>query len=472
MAALIPVVLCGGAGTRLWPVSRELHPKPFMRLPDGKTLLQQTFDRAAGLPQVGRIMTVTNREFFFRTREEYESTRANAVAASYLLEPQGRNTAAAVALATLRVEQLEGPDAVMLVMPADHVITNADAFAKAVGQAIVLALAGRICTFGIRPTQPETGYGYIEHSDQDVVAFVEKPDRITAQRYMGSGRHLWNAGMFCFRAGTMLQELEQLCPEILEGCRAALVTARHAELPRGEQLEFAGEKFASIRSDSIDFAVMERTALAAVIPCDNIGWSDIGSWSALSELSLADSSGNRVDGETVVHDSRNCFVHSERVVAIVGVEDLVIVDTPDALLVAHRDRAQDVKHVFSQLKAKDHESHKLHRTVHRPWGTYSVLEEARSFKIKRIEVRPGAALSLQMHHHRSEHWIVVSGIAEVLNGEELITLKSNESTYIPAGHKHRLRNPGRIDLVMIEVQSGEYLGEDDILRFEDNYGRA
>jgi mannose-1-phosphate guanylyltransferase/mannose-6-phosphate isomerase len=471
MPHLLPVILCGGAGSRLWPVSREMHPKPFMKLADGQSLLQKTFLRAAGLHGVQEVMTVTNRELVFSTADHFAGVSPCGIRKTFLLEPMGRNTAAAVAAAAIQAQRDHGDDVLLLVLPADHLITDLDAFAKAVGRAMDLASRGYIATFGIRPTHPETGYGYIEYEGHAVKRFVEKPDLATAAGYVTSGKFLWNSGMFCFRAGAMLGQMAVLCPDILAAARACFDTARVVDGADVHQVEFAPQDFAAIPEDSIDYAVMERTGMAAIVPCD-IGWSDIGSWAAISDLSPADNRGNRVQGTAILHDSDNCYVQSDRFVGTVGVQDLMVIDTPDALLIAKRSRAQDVKQVFSQLKSAGHDAHRMHRTVHRPWGTYSVLEEGSQFKIKRIEVKPGASLSLQVHEHRSEHWVVVQGSADVVNGEQRITLQSNQSTYIPAGHKHRLANPGDHTLVMIEVQSGNYLGEDDIVRFEDQYGRA
>lgn len=469
--SLTPVILCGGAGSRLWPVSRETHPKPFIRLADGQSLLQKAFLRATQLPKVSDVLTVTNREFFFKTADEFREVGAANRSVTFILEPCARNTAAAVAAAALHVAETN-PQDILLILPADHLIADQAAFAAAVAQATELAREGLLVTFGIRPTAPETGYGYIEAEGHRVKRFVEKPDRETAQQYLQSGRFYWNSGMFCFSAQTMLDEMQAHCPAILDQVRAAL---NHGRVVKGDhilQCELDRDAFAKVPEDSIDYAVMEKTARAAVVPCD-IGWSDIGSWAALGELAEADAQGNRIEGEALLKDVENCFIRSEdRLVGAVGVKDLIIVDTPDALLVAHKDRAQDVKQIYGELKSLNHEAHRFHRTVHRPWGSYTVLEEGNRYKIKRIVVKPGASLSLQMHHHRSEHWIVVSGMAKVVNGEREILVAANESTYIPAGHRHRVSNPGKVDLVMIEVQSGEYLGEDDIVRFEDVYGRA
>ena len=472
---LIPTILCGGAGSRLWPVSRELHPKPFIRLADGQSLLQKAWIRGAILPDVTEVLTVTNRELFFKTEDEYREVANSAPAGlpnSYILEPFGRNTAPAIAAAAIQIAATHGEDTLMLVLAADHLIANQKAFAQAVAQATQLAQQGKLVTFGIQPEAPETGYGYIEADGNKVIRFVEKPNLEKAREYITSGRYLWNSGMFCFSAGAMLREMELHCPKILAATRECLTQSRKSMGNGFIQVDLTPETFDRVPDDSIDYAVMEKSKNVAVVPCD-IGWSDIGSWSALGDLTVADAEGNRIEGETMLHDVSNCYIQShERIVGAVGINNLIIIDTPDAILVADRNRAQDVKFLYSSLKAKGHEAHKLHRTVHRPWGTYTVLEDSTRFKIKRIEVKPGGKLSLQMHHHRSEHWVVVSGMAKVTNGENEILVNTNESTYIPAGHKHRLENEGVVPLVMIEVQSGEYLGEDDIVRFDDQYGRV
>lgn len=477
VAPLIPCIVSGGSGTRLWPVSRESMPKPFMRLADDQSLLQKTFLRIAGLPDVARLLTVTNRDLLFRTLDDYRAVNRSGLAQDLLLEPMGRNTAPAIAAAALHVQEHFGDQAQLLILPADHLIRDEQAFAAAVAEARGLAAQGYLVTFGITPERAETGFGYIEQGAPlgngfRVARFVEKPDQATAQSYLDSGKYLWNAGMFCFQAATVLQELERHAPEVLIAARAALADGSSLENGQCRQRELAAGAFAEAPDISVDYALMERSDKVAVVPC-SIGWSDIGSWQALRELSAADENGNQVRGESVLHDVSNCYIDSpKRLVGAVGVHDLIIVDTPDALLVADAARSQDVKFVAQELKRRGHDAFRLHRTVSRPWGTYTVLEEGRRFKIKRIVVRPKASLSLQMHHHRSEHWIVVSGMALVENGEREFLLNTNESTFIPAGHSHRLSNPGIIDLVMIEVQSGEYLGEDDIVRFNDIYGRA
>jgi mannose-1-phosphate guanylyltransferase/mannose-6-phosphate isomerase len=469
---LIPTILCGGAGSRLWPVSRELHPKPFIRLPDGESLLQKAFLRGARLPGVSEVLAVTNREFYFITRDEIAEVNQAGCATSFVLETEGRGTAAAVATAAVFIAREHGHQAIMLVLPADHLITDQKSFAEAVASAAKLASAGRLVTFGIKPDSPNTGYGYLETKGHEVLRFVEKPSREDAEKYVGSGRFLWNSGMFCFAVGDVLQEMERHCPEILSAVKAAVEHSKFSNDDLVARLELEARSFAAVPSNSLDYALMEKSRQIAVVPCE-IGWSDIGSWNAIEALSAADASGNRVEGPAVLHDVSSCFIRSEgRIVGGVGIENLIIVDTPDALLVASKDRAQDVKQVYAKLKSMGHESHRLHRTVHRPWGTYTVLEEGPGFKIKRIEVRPGASLSLQMHHHRSEHWVVVSGTGSVVNGDRQLTVNANESTYIPAGNKHRLSNAAPAPLVIIEVQSGGYLGEDDIVRFDDKYGRS
>lgn len=482
MSALVSIILSGGAGTRLWPLSRELHPKPFMRLADGESLLLKTFLRAVELPSVAEVMTVTNREHYFHTRDEYQSALdiRPDLKTSFLLEPLGRNTAPAVAMAALAVRERHGADAALLVLAADHLIGSRPGFAAAVAAAYSQAQLGDLVTFGILPTAPETGFGYIEADTTKsldsgaLVAkrFVEKPDAATAERYVTSGHYYWNSGMFCFRADAILSALAEHAPELLRQAEACWAVSRSAPLRDGIAVDIDSVTFGAVPNISIDYAVMEKASNVAVVPAD-FGWSDIGSWNAISKLVEADAEGNRIVGEAVLVDVANSFIHSEqRLTAAVGVEDLVIIDSDDALLVAHRDRTQDIRQVVNQLKLNGHEAYRLHRTVSRPWGTYTVLEEGDRFKIKRIVVKPDAVLSLQMHHHRSEHWIVVSGMAKVVNGDQELLVNVNESTFIPAGHKHRLENPGVIDLVMIEVQSGDYVGEDDIVRFEDKYGRS
>ena len=477
---MIPVILSGGAGTRLWPVSREGFPKPFMRLPDNQSLLQKVMARALALRGMNLVLTVTNRNYFFQTRDEYEKVQGtDNCRLDYLLEPQGRNTGPAIVFAALCLTEREGLDTIMLVLPADHLIEDQNAFSVAVRRAEILAQQNYLVTFAIHPTSAETGYGYIELGESiidkgegelgyRVARFVEKPDKKHAEAYLADGRHVWNSGMFCFRAGTLLSVVEEVAPDLFQAALACWEATHKDSVP----IELNIERFANIPEISIDYAVMERAQRIAVVPGGFV-WNDIGSWTALSSLVPADDAGNRVDGQAVLIDSHNCFIQSpERLTAVLGLNDLLIIDTADAVLVSHRDLVQDVKKVVAELKRNGHEAYRLHRTVHRPWGTYTVLEEGERFKIKRIVVRPGHALSLQMHYHRSEHWVVVSGTAKVVNSEGERLVRTNESTFIPAGTPHRLVNPGITDLVIIEVQSGEYLGEDDIVRLDDQYGRC
>jgi len=471
---LIPVILCGGAGSRLWPLSREQHPKPFIKMLDGLSLLQKTYLRASRLAGVKEIVTMTNRELFFKAEDDYAILQQSDIFNTYILEPVGRNTAAAILSAALYASAEHGPNANILILPADHLIQDEQAFQAAVLSAQILTSEQKLVTFGIQPEYPETGFGYIEAEENQVLRFIEKPTFSRAQEFIACGNFYWNSGMFCFPVGLLIAQMQTLAPDIFKTTMAVFQQAR---LARGEhflQIEL-GAEFANVPENSIDYALMEplsATELVAVVP-SSMGWSDIGSWNALSELVEADEDKNRIVGDVYLEDSTNVYIHAEeRMVGAVGLQDLIIVDTPDALLVVHKDKAQSVKAIYNHLKAKAHQVYKVHRTVHRPWGTYTILEEGPGFKIKRIEVKSGASLSLQMHYHRSEHWVVVSGMAKIVNGDDEFLIHTNQSTYIPAGHKHRLHNPGKVPLVMIEVQSGHYLEEDDIVRYEDVYGRV
>lgn len=472
---LIPLILSGGAGTRLWPVSREGHPKPFIRLDDGRTLLERTYERALACRQVEEVVTVTNRDYYFQTKDGWAAACPPAgVEPRFLLEPVGRNTAPAILLAALDVRLRHGDDAVLLVLPADHLVEEVDAFARDVDTATVLADRGRLVTFGIPPHHPETDFGYLRRDDvleggYTVAGFIEKPSLERARALLAEGESYWNAGMFCFSVRAIVDAYASHLPEMLAQAEECLATS--LESGTSAYLEFERERFAALDAISIDYAIMEKTNGAALVPA-SFDWSDIGSWHALADRVEPDEQGNRSAGEVINLDSHNCFIQSEdRLVAAIGLDDIILVDTPDALLVSRRERVQDVRQIVKQLKENGHESYRWHRTVLRPWGSFTVLEEAPRYKIKRIEVKPGASLSLQMHHHRSEHWVVVSGTAKVVNGTRDFLVQANESSYIPAGHRHRLENLGVIDLVMIEVQSGEYLGEDDIVRYQDSYGR-
>ncbi len=474
MPVLIPTILCGGSGSRLWPVSRELHPKPFIRVNGGHSLLQEAFLRGALLPNVSDVLTVTNRELLFKIEDEYRAVNQRLekpITTRFILEPFGRNTAPAITAACLQVIEQHGEDAILLVLAADHLISEQEIFAKTVAQACGLAQNGKLVTFGIQPRSPETGYGYIEsNGDHAVTRFIEKPTLEKAREYLASGNFLWNSGMFCFRADSMLREIAMHSPQTLQAMKNCMQVAGMTCGEDSSRLDLDPECFASAPDDSIDYVVLEKTCNAAVVACD-IGWKDIGCWQALGDLQKPDNNNNRIQNkaskEAMLIDSQNCTIHSEdRVVGIIGAENLVVVDTADALLIADKQKTQDVKKIYAHLKAQNHESHKLHRTVRRIWGAYTVLEEGSDFKIKRIEVKPGASISLQSHQYRSEHWVVVSGIARIFHNGRIKTLNINQSTFIPAKHKHCLENIGDQPLIIIEVQTGDYLGEDDIVRFD------
>jgi mannose-1-phosphate guanylyltransferase / mannose-6-phosphate isomerase len=487
---IVPVILAGGSGTRLWPLSRAGFPKQFLCLGSDHSLFQQTAMRLAGLGNgpdgldLQPALVVGNEEHRFLVLEQMREIATQP--ARVLLEPMGRNTAPALALAALAALD-QGGDPLMVVTPADHVVTDEAAFHAALRTAVAQAAGGQIVILGVTPTRPETGFGYIHAARSGRIAptpvraepvealtvqrFVEKPDAATAQRYLAEGDYLWNAGMFVLKASVWLAALEQFRPDIAVACRAAWATrSTDAQFFRPGKAEFA-----AIPADSIDYAVMERCPGSdfpiQVVPLD-AGWSDLGAWDAVWDVLPKDESGNATQGDVLSVGSRNNLVHaSSRLVGLVGVKDLVVVETPDAILVASRGHAQDVKHIVAQLQSQRREEHNLHRKVHRPWGWYDSIDESERFKVKRIQVKPKASLSLQKHYHRAEHWIVVKGTAEITCGDRVVILTENQSTYIPLGEVHRLSNPGTIPLELIEVQSGSYLGEDDIVRFEDRYGR-
>jgi mannose-1-phosphate guanylyltransferase / mannose-6-phosphate isomerase len=494
---ILPVILSGGSGTRLWPLSRELYPKQLLPLTCDKTMIQDTILRLEGIADLGPPLVICNESHRFMVAEQLRliNTKASAV----VLEPCGRNTAPAVAIAALHAMK-NGGDPVLLVLPADHVIRDAPAFCDAVLKGAGLAEKGNLITFGIVPDKPETGYGYIKKGKQiriqveakvkgkdpkqiqvearvkgkdplitafKVDRFEEKPDLPAAREFVSSGEYLWNSGMFMFRASRFLEELKRFSPDILTACRKSLKGAV-------QDLDFTRldpGAFADCRSDSIDYAVMEKTGSAVVIPLD-AGWNDIGSWSALWEVLEKDSEGNAVSGDVIIHEVSDSFIYAgSRLVSAIGLKDHIIIETADAVLVTDKSRAQKVKKIVEHLKAGKRDEALLHRRVNRPWGAYECIDCSDRFQVKRITVNPGACLSLQRHHHRAEHWIVVKGTALITKGDEVLTVSENESTYIPLGVMHRLENPGKIPLELIEVQSGSYLGEDDIERFDDRYGR-
>jgi mannose-1-phosphate guanylyltransferase/mannose-6-phosphate isomerase len=471
---LTPVILSGGAGTRLWPLSRELYPKQLLPLIGSRTLLQQTLLRLEGL-EASPPVIVCNEAHRFLVAEQLRQLKIEPRA--LVLEPFGRNTAPAIALAALASLKGLGADAnavdpVLIVLPADHVIRDVAAFQRALHTGLAAAEHGLLVTFGVVPTAAETGYGYIQRGAANgaafrIARFVEKPDAQAARGYVDSGDYYWNSGMFLFRARRYLKELALLQPEMARVCEAAFRDAS-ADL---EFTRIAAQAFEACPADSIDYAVMEKTRDAVVVPLE-AGWSDVGSWAALHAASTADAHGNVTRGDVVSADSHGCYLYSEsRLVAAVGLEDHVVIETKDAVLVVPRSRVQDVKKLVQQLKEAGRYEHSLHREVFRPWGSYDGLEKGQRFQVKRLKIKPGSTLSLQLHHHRAEHWVVVAGTARITRGEEVFLLEENQSTYIPIGVQHRIENPGKIPLEIIEVQSGSYLGEDDIVRLEDKYGR-
>lgn len=469
---IIPAILSGGSGSRLWPMSREMFPKQLLELCSDKSMLQETATRVTDAGLFAPPIVVCNEEHRFVIAEQLR--QAGVKPTAIILEPTARNTAAAVAVAALTAAETD-PDARLLALPADHLIRDRAAFLAAVAAADKAAAAGRLCTFGVTPTRPETGYGYIRAGAtieeapgvRAVAAFVEKPDAATAAEYVASGDYLWNSGMFLFPVADLLAEFERLAPEVLDAARRALA-ARAADL---DFLRLEKTAFAAAPSISIDYAVMEKTDRAAVAPCD-IGWTDVGAWSALWEVGERDDAGNVAVGDVMTVDVSGSYVRSDNMLtAVVGLSDVVVVATDDAVLVAARDAAQDVKKVVERLKADGRKEPISHRKVHRPWGSFQALHAGERFQVKMLTIAPGAQLSLQLHHHRAEHWVVVNGTALVTRGEEQLYVYENQSVYIPIGSVHRLENPGKVPLNVIEVQSGSYLGEDDIVRLNDTYGR-
>ena len=476
---MIPVIISGGSGSRLWPVSRQLDPKPFIKLADGYSLLQKTFIRASKLDNVNAILTVTNEKVHFRMQDEYQEVNKSNIPCDFILEPFGRNTAPAIAAACLFIAKHYNPNETILILPADHLISDFEAFKTAVDNAEAIAKDGYISTFGINPEYPETGYGYIEANHSEAIGngyaikrFVEKPNLERAREYLSSNNYLWNSGMFCGRVDVFLQEFELYAKRLEMATKNCLSHSKTDTLKTSKIVHLNKELFMQPESISIDYALFEKSKKTAVIPC-SIGWSDIGSWLSIAQTLPKDKDNNAIIGESVLHNTKDCLIYStDRIIAGVDIKDLIIVDTPDAVLVADKNNAQNVKIIFERLKKMEHQTFQLHQTAHRPWGTFTVLEEGPFYKIKRLEIKPNAAISLQKHHHRSEHWVVVDGIATITKNDEKFELTANQSTYIEVEVKHRLENKTDKNLVIIEVQCGKYLGEDDIVRFDDKYGRT
>jgi mannose-1-phosphate guanylyltransferase len=468
---LLPVIMAGGTGSRLWPMSRELHPKQFLRLHSIHSMLQETLKRLDGVG-VSEPVVICNEDHRFMVAEQLR--QIDMLSHNIILEPVGRNTAPAIALAALNAIA-QGNDPIMLVLAADHIINDVEAFHRAIDLALPHAAAKSLVTFGIVPTGPETGYGYIQRGEckngsvaAPVQRFVEKPDSETAQSYIETGEYYWNSGMFMFRAKRYLEELEKFRPDILAACLDALANTECDK----NFINVDRDAFSACPDDSVDYAVMEKTHDAVVIPLD-AGWSDVGSWSALWEVSKKDSAGNALTGDTFLYDSRDCYINTdEKLVAAVGVENLVIVNTKDAVLVVDRSKVQDVKKIVEHLKKNKRSEYRRHREVYRPWGRCDILVAEKRFNVNRITVNPGEAFSLQMHHHRAEHWVVLSGTARVTTGDKTFLITENQSTFIPVAVIHRLENPGNIPLELIEIQSGSYLGDDDVIRIKDHYGRC
>lgn len=470
---IIPVILAGGSGSRLWPLSRQHYPKQLLKLFGDKTMLQQTLLRLEGLEDTVAPVVVCNEAHRFMVAEQLLEMGIPDTA--ILLEPVARNTAPALALAAIQARQVD-PRATLLVLSADHMIRDITAFQQAVRQALQGAEQGALVTFGVQPDRPETGYGYIKAKDGSETAaglypverFVEKPDLPTAQSYLEAGCYYWNSGMFVFRVDVFLEELEARSPEVLE----AAIAAHSAATKDLDFIRIDKASFAKAPNISIDYALMEKSDKVACVPL-NAGWSDVGDWRSFSELSVQDEAGNSFIGDSIDIDSRNTLVFSrDKLVATIGVSDLMIINTPDAVLIADKSRAQDVKSVITHIEQQDRSEHLQHREVYRPWGCFDAIDDGDRYQVNRIRVKPGASLSLQIHHHRAEHWIVVKGVALVQKGDDVMLLSENESTYIPVGVKHRLTNPGKIPLEIIEVQSGSYLKDDDVIRYEDSYGRS
>ena len=470
--AILPIILSGGVGSRLWPLSRKDHPKPFIELDDGESLLQKCYARSIDVSDYNEVVTVTNADLFHQSQCEFSKIASSTFKNTFLCEPVSRNTTASIALASHYAISAHGDESVILVVPADHLINDLQAFAQAIKDAEKLAHQSKLVTLGIKPSSPKTGYGYILSSGCHVKKFVEKPDRETAEKYIANGNYFWNSGIFCMKPSIFLEELNLLAPDIAKDTAKAMAGARKNYSENIRRHDIRHPDFEHIRSISVDYAVFEKSQNIDIVKCD-IGWSDVGSWNDLGSLLPADKSKNNILGNAISKETNNCTIYGgERLIATYGIKDLIISDTDDALLIVSKDNDQDVTSIVDELKSRNDPIYKQSPTVHRPWGTYTVLQESVGFKVKRIQVKPGNKLSLQSHKYRSEHWIVVSGKAFVTKDEEQIELLPNQSIYIPKGHRHRLENRETEQLIVVEVQCGDYLGEDDIVRYDDIYQRT
>jgi mannose-1-phosphate guanylyltransferase/mannose-6-phosphate isomerase len=468
---LVVTILSGGAGSRLWPISRENYPKPFIKLPDNESLLQKALLRGAHIPSVVEILTVTNRDLLFLTINDFEAIKHKGIPKKFILEPVGRNTAPAIIAACLETISNHGEDAYMLILPADHIVQDQIAFEEAVKEALSLAGQNKLVTFGIKPGKPDTSYGYIEAEGSAVKRFIEKPNLENATTYFDQGNFYWNAGMFCFKAKTFLQEIKKYAEPMLNEVLNTIHHSRRENESEFPRLFLDSKSFEKIIPDSIDYALFEKSSNVAVVPCE-IGWSDVGSWTALTDLMDHDDMGNRIQGNALLHLTKNSSVYGQnRMIGLIGVDNLIVAETDDAVLVVDKAHAQEVKFLYQKLKADKNDLYQWHKEVHRPWGSYTVLCEGERFKVKRIFVKAHHELSLQRHRHRAEHWVVVKGEAAVINNDQKIILKENESIYIPKGNAHQLINQKDSILEIIEVQSGDYVGEDDIERIHDKYKR-
>jgi len=472
MQKLLPIILAGGSGARLWPLSRKNHPKQFIKLSDGDSLLQKTYKRACELTSVEEVVVVTNRDLFFYSKDECEEASNSSVSITFISEPVGKDSCAAFALAAHHAFEKYGADCLLLILPADHQIQDVKALKLAINDANQLANLGNIVTFGVKPSRPESGFGYILADGNSVIRFVEKPSAEKANEYIAHGGYFWNSGIFCVSAANFISEMLLYVADIEVSTKNAFKNAKRSSGPNWTHLEVQRADFEQVQSISVDYAVLEKSNNVAMVQLD-LGWSDIGSWTELGAMEPKDKSGNRIVGDAICHDTEDSVIYGgSRLIATLGIKDLIIADTADATLIVHKDHVQKVRGLFDELEKKEHPTYLEFPTVHRPWGSYTILQEDVGFKVKRIEVKANARLSLQSHEYRSEHWVVVSGTAAVINGQRLFELKENETTFIPIGNQHRLHNPGAETLVIIEIQYGDYLGEDDIVRYDDQYGRT